>query len=130
MSKVSPKPSLKPSPKQSNKRPLENGNYYFNEIRCDKSKDKDKSKNKIVEEDPLEFDESYFDESEKHLQSNKKPRIEKNKEIIKEIIFDKKLVSFYNDKEVKNECIICGVDMGPDNPRQLCFKTFCPDEKI
>ena len=36
----------------------------------------------------------------------------------------------YNDKEVKNECIICGVDMGPDNPRQLCFKTFCPDEKI
>ena len=130
MSKVSPKPT----PKPSKKRPLESDNHYFNEIKCDKSKGKckgkGKSKNKIGEEEPLEFDESYFDESEEYVQSRKKPRTEENKEINKEIIFDNKLVSFYNDKEVKNECIICGVDMGPDNPRQLCFKTFCPDEKI
>ena len=25
----------------------------------------------------------------------------------------------------KNLCIRCGVDMGPDNPRQLCNKTYC-----
>ena len=86
----------------------------------------------LSEEEPLEFDESYFDESDKHLQT-KKARIEGKKEnhkgIIKEIIHNN-YDDIYNDKEVKNECIICGVDMGPDNPRQLCFKTFCPDEKI
>ena len=27
-----------------------------------------------------------------------------------------------------NRCIICNIDMGPDNPRQLCRKTYCPDE--
>tara|TARA_B100000401_G_scaffold117904_1_gene77006 strand:- start:790 stop:1122 length:333 start_codon:yes stop_codon:yes gene_type:complete len=29
---------------------------------------------------------------------------------------------------VKNNCIGCGVDMGSQNPRQYCNKTFCPDE--
>ncbi len=24
-----------------------------------------------------------------------------------------------------NYCILCGVDMGPQNPRQLCRKTYC-----
>ena len=26
----------------------------------------------------------------------------------------------------KNYCIICGVDIGDCNPRQLCCKTYCP----
>lgn len=115
------------SPKISKKRSF----HSFNEKRNENRNDKGKSKSK-KEEDPLEFDESYFDESDKHLQT-KKARIEgkkeNHKEIIKEIIHNN-YDDIYNDKEVKNECIICGVDMGPDNPRQLCFKTFCPDEKI
>lgn len=28
-------------------------------------------------------------------------------------------------EEPQNKCIECGVDMGPDNPRQLCGKTRC-----
>ena len=31
--------------------------------------------------------------------------------------------------DVKNECVICGVDMGPQNPRQLCRKTYCDNEE-
>jgi hypothetical protein len=43
---------------------------------------------------------------------------------------------YYNDMvdpsevvEEKNLCIGCGVDMGRDNPRQYCRKTYCPHEK-
>jgi hypothetical protein len=25
-----------------------------------------------------------------------------------------------------NYCIICNCDLGPQNPRQLCEKTYCP----
>jgi len=25
-----------------------------------------------------------------------------------------------------NRCTVCGVDMGPSNPRQYCRKTYCP----
>ena len=28
-------------------------------------------------------------------------------------------------KEIKNLCIGCGRDMGDDNPRQYCRKTYC-----
>jgi len=28
----------------------------------------------------------------------------------------------------KNLCLICGVDMGDQNPRQLCAKSYCPME--
>ena len=30
-------------------------------------------------------------------------------------------------KEIKNLCVECGIDMGPENPRQLCYKTYCPN---
>ena len=29
-----------------------------------------------------------------------------------------------------NYCVSCGVDMGENNPRQYCRKTYCPNEKI
>ena len=32
---------------------------------------------------------------------------------------------FYQDDEIKNLCLDCGMDMGPTNPRQLCGKTHC-----
>ena len=31
----------------------------------------------------------------------------------------------YNDYSI-NRCIICKVDMGENNPRQYCCKTYCP----
>ena len=30
-----------------------------------------------------------------------------------------------SESEIKNLCTLCGVDMGPQNPRQLCGKTRC-----
>ena len=36
--------------------------------------------------------------------------------------------SDYSEDEIRNECVICGVDMGRRNPRQLCCKTYCPKE--
>ena len=30
----------------------------------------------------------------------------------------------------KNRCVSCNVDMGDMNPRQYCYKTYCPYEKI
>lgn len=32
-----------------------------------------------------------------------------------------------SDYGPRNKCIVCGIDMGDDNPRQYCGKTFCPD---
>jgi hypothetical protein len=29
--------------------------------------------------------------------------------------------------EPRNQCIVCGIDMGEDNPRQYCEKTYCPE---
>jgi hypothetical protein len=30
-----------------------------------------------------------------------------------------------DDDDYTNRCVDCNCDMGPDNPRQLCGKTFC-----
>ncbi len=32
------------------------------------------------------------------------------------------------DDEYKNLCIECEIDIGKDNPRQLCGKTYCLNE--
>jgi len=32
----------------------------------------------------------------------------------------------YNDATGSWHCIVCGENMGPDNPRQLCGKSYCP----
>ena len=31
---------------------------------------------------------------------------------------------------IKNRCIYCKVDMGESNPRQLCYKTYCPRQEL
>lgn len=28
----------------------------------------------------------------------------------------------------ENKCLVCGIDLGECNPRQLCCKTYCPME--
>ena len=30
-----------------------------------------------------------------------------------------------SSESLKNRCLMCGDDMGKDNPRQLCGKTYC-----
>ena len=42
---------------------------------------------------------------------------------------DKMQLDYISDEEIiKNLCIICKVDMGANNPRQLCRKTYCENE--
>lgn len=31
------------------------------------------------------------------------------------------------EDEPTNACVICGLDLGRENPRQLCRKTYCPE---
>ena len=55
---------------------------------------------------------------ESHLEKkeNKYCDIERLKELLNE---------FMDEQDDMNRCLICGVDMGKDNPRQLCGKTYC-----
>ena len=32
-------------------------------------------------------------------------------------------------EDLRNLCVNCGIDMGEDNPRQLCCKSYCPNEE-
>jgi len=34
----------------------------------------------------------------------------------------------YNSEIDDNYCLVCGISMGPHNPRQLCGKTWCTNE--
>ena len=40
---------------------------------------------------------------------------------------NKKKVFGYNSATGSNHCTICGKDIGSNNPRQLCYKTWCPE---
>ena len=44
--------------------------------------------------------------------------------IVLEVNFDDDFVP-----DMRNLCVNCGIDMGDDNPRQLCDKTNCPYDK-
>jgi hypothetical protein len=38
------------------------------------------------------------------------------------------IIRGYNSETGDNHCLVCGISMGPNNPRQLCGKTWCPNE--
>jgi len=38
------------------------------------------------------------------------------------------IIRGYNPETNDNHCLVCGISMGPNNPRQLCGKTWCPNE--
>jgi hypothetical protein len=42
-----------------------------------------------------------------------------------EVIEEEVIEEEGSDYIFKNLCVICGIDMGPNNPRQLCGKTMC-----
>lgn len=44
--------------------------------------------------------------------------------------FEKNKVYGYNSKTDSWHCLVCGDDMGPTNPRQLCGKYFCRNDKF
>ncbi len=38
-----------------------------------------------------------------------------------------------NKNEIKplaNVCVGCGINMGDNNPRQYCYKTYCPFDNV
>jgi hypothetical protein len=37
----------------------------------------------------------------------------------------RKIIYGYNNETGSWHCLMCGVDMGPSNPRQLCRKSYC-----
>lgn len=41
-----------------------------------------------------------------------------------------KIVYGYNSETNSWHCLTCGVDMGPQNPRQLCGKWRCPNKSF
>ena len=65
----------------------------------------------------------------------KQKKIDKTIDKIKKEFFSKKYgrkidentLSYNNTKEEEptNLCLMCNIDMGPHNPRQLCGKTKC-----
>ncbi len=44
--------------------------------------------------------------------------------------FKKEKVYGYNPKTDEWHCLVCGESMGSNNPRQLCKKTWCPNQFI
>jgi hypothetical protein len=56
----------------------------------------------------------------------------KNKQtlIVDFFISNKKNKIIDDNKQETYYCIGCNKDLGYNNPRQYCCKTFCPNEKI
>ena len=87
-------------------------------------------------------EENYFEYKKSKIEETKKFK-DKIREVINEVdLFEKlkdKCDSYFNDflendlidliydsqNGFVNKCVECGCDMGRENPRQLCGKTFC-----
>lgn len=39
-----------------------------------------------------------------------------------------RVIKGYNKKTKSWHCIVCGENMGTDNSRQLCYKSYCPSD--
>jgi hypothetical protein len=54
-------------------------------------------------------------------------KVKKVKKVVKIVKVEKKseIVRGYDEKLDTWRCILCGVNLGKENPRQLCSKTFC-----
>ena len=46
------------------------------------------------------------------------------------ILNDFKISLEKNNEGIMNRCLVCHIDMGRTNPRQLCCKTYCPMDKL
>ena len=43
---------------------------------------------------------------------------------------NKYFYDFVLDESMRNLCTVCGIDMGIDNPRQLCGKLYCCNSEM
>ena len=87
--------------------------YFEKEEKERKRKREEKNEDNTLE---LEFDYNHFKfEDEPDYNSLKKIKVDEKKIEPSEVEND----------EVENECIMCGINMGSDNPRQLCGKIVC-----
>tara|TARA_B110000967_G_C18820643_1_gene528501 strand:+ start:984 stop:1367 length:384 start_codon:yes stop_codon:yes gene_type:complete len=77
----------------------------------------------------LVFETNSEDQSESDICSNKDiPKVKRdtsindsNEQIVPDTDTD-------TEPDIINRCIICSIDLGVDNPRQYCGKTYCPHE--
>lgn len=77
-----------------------------------KNKDKDKEKNNILKEKKI--DKTVYKIRKEFFGTKYNRLIDKNT-----LTYTKK------EEEPKNLCLLCNIDMGINNPRQLCGKTKC-----
>jgi hypothetical protein len=54
--------------------------------------------------------------------------IKPNKNKLNKLNKSNLIIRGYNSETYDYHCLVCGISMGPNNPRQLCRKTWCPNE--
>lgn len=74
------------------------------------NQDNDSDKDNATDKETIDFES--IDESESNDQ---------NDTVMEEIVYG------YNEASDDWHCMQCGVNMGPNNPRQLCCKYYCPE---
>lgn len=63
-----------------------------------------------------------------NIKNNQKNQVKHNENSSNDIQETEEIIYGYNPKTGSNHCTLCGIDMGPMNPRQLCGKIFCYSE--
>ena len=103
-------------PKLTRKNTMLNTQLYFEKEEKERKRKRDKKNEDINLDLELEFDYNHFNfEDEPDYNSLKKIKVDEKQVETSEVEND----------EVENKCIMCGINMGSDNPRQLCGKIAC-----
>jgi hypothetical protein len=101
-------------PKLTRKNAMLNTQLYFEKEEKERKRKRDKKNEDNTLE--LEFDYNHFKfEDEPDYNSLKKIKVDEKQVEISQVEND----------EIENRCIMCGINMGSDNPRQLCGKISC-----
>ena len=62
-----------------------------------------------------------IESTDEHEHEHEHESIDQNETVTEEVVYG------YNEKTDNWHCTQCGVNMGPNNPRQLCCKYYCPE---
>jgi hypothetical protein len=54
--------------------------------------------------------------------------IENDIDILSAAIYGSDNSDVDSDSKIINRCICCNIDIGANNPRQYCNKTYCPED--
>lgn len=103
--------------------------YYESNYTIDKSIIVEEISNMIYSLNPITIEDTYISSSrffEKHnILLSYKLYMNIDPEELEIKLEDLTLAIFTRRNEYINRCLECGIDMGPQNPRQLCGKSFC-----